>query len=241
MSQTNPNIVKSHLIKSILFSLLIYHLFISLLSNLPNSIQENGILKNFFDFSNWIENKAKSSSSQMQESNLALNFLGNIRKLSFSEKNAFQNSGLIHLLAISGGQVVPLANGISHILSYVIYYLFLKKVDPYLLKKSIYHFKIYVSLFISIVICSLFGWTGALVRVSALSYLQSLNFIQSQYSIFFKYIPFLVSKTFYKIFVLIFISVAFGNIFINYSFLLSAIGAIVLELSSHITNFFILK
>ena len=97
----------------------------------------------------------------------------------------------------------------------------------------------YLSLFISLIICSLFGWTGALVRVSALSYFQSIKFIQSQYFIFFKLFPFLTSKIFHKIFVLFLISSSFGNVFINFSFLLSAIGAIILEISSYITNFLI--
>lgn len=227
------------LCKNIFFSIILYVVLIILLNDFPEEIKNNGIFKQFFDYSNWVEQKAKITSAQMQESNLALNFLGNLRKLTFSEAKAFQNSGLIHLLAISGGQVVPLANGISKIFSYILFYILYKYINPNKLMIFINHFKIYLSLFISLIICSLFGWTGALVRVSALSYFQSIKFIQSQYFIFFKLFPFLTSKIFHKIFVLFLISSSFGNVFINFSFLLSAIGAIILEISSYITNFLI--
>ncbi|MBX9836694.1 MAG: hypothetical protein K2X69_00120 [Silvanigrellaceae bacterium] len=90
--------IKYYLYKNIFFSIILYIVLIILLNDLPEEIKNNGIFKQFFDFSNWVEQKAKFTSTQMQESNLALNFLGNLRKLTFSEAKAFQNSGLIHLL-----------------------------------------------------------------------------------------------------------------------------------------------
>ena len=222
-------------------SCVIYSLLIILLNDLPKFIQENGFLKNIVDISSWAEKKAVITSEHMNESNLALNFLGNLRKLSFDEAKAFQSSGLLHLLAISGGQVVPLANGFSSILGYIIYYFLYKKMKPFQLMQFIFNTKTNFSLAISLFICSLFGCTGALIRVSALSYMLKLKVFQSQYSLFFRFIPYVMPTTFNRVMVVIFISFLFGNVFISYSFLLSAIGATTAELSSYITNFFLKK
>lgn len=97
------------------------------------------------------------------------------------------------------------------------------------------------SLIVSLFICSLFGCTGALIRVSALSYLMKLRIFQSQYSLFFKFIPYIMPTTFNRVMILIFISFSFGNIFISYSFLLSAIGASTSEISTYIINYFLKK
>ena len=229
------------MLKGILSSCVIYILTIILLNDLPKFLQENGIFKNLLDFSIWSEQKAIMTSEHMTEANLAMNFLGNLRKLSFEEAKVFQSSGLLHLLAISGGQVVPLAKGFSAILGYTLYYFLYKKLKPYQLMQIIFNIKTVFSLIISLFICSLFGCTGALIRVSALSYMNQLRVFQTQYSEFFKYIPYVMPTTFNRSMVIIFISFSFGNVFISYSFLLSAIGATTAEISTYITNFFLKK
>jgi Competence protein len=241
VSQSQSTTMRGQIAKGFLSSCIIYSLLIILLNDLPRILQENGLLKNTVDISSWAEQKAVTTSEQMKEANLAMNFLGNLRKLNFEEAKAFQSSGLLHLLAISGGQVVPLANGFSNILGYILYYFLYKKLKPHHLMQFIFNVKTNFSLIISLFICSLFGCTGALIRVSALSYMLKLRILQSQYSFFFKFIPYVMPTTFNRVMVIIFISFSFGNVFISYSFLLSAIGATTAEISSYITNFFFKK
>lgn len=126
ISQNQSPMINSQMIKGILLSCVTYSVLIILLNDMPNFLQKNGVLKNIFNISTWAEHKAIIVSENMKERNLSLNFLGNLRKLSFEEAKAFQSSGLLHLLAISGGQVVPLANGFSIILGYILYYFYIK-------------------------------------------------------------------------------------------------------------------
>lgn len=241
MSKSIASSILNQIIIGALFSALTYCTVIALLSNLSFSIQEHGLLKPFINLSEWTEYKARAVSENMREKNLAMNFLGNLRKLSFDEAKAFQSSGLIHLLAISGGQIVPLANGFSFIIGYFLYLNLYKKMKPNKLMLLIFNIKSYCALIISFLICFSFGCTGALIRVSALSYLPKLKIFQSQYSLFFNFIPYIISNSFNRIMIIIFISFSFGNVFINYSFLLSALGATIAEISTYITNFFITK
>lgn len=239
--QAKSPTMRGQIATGILSSCALYSLLIILLNDLPTFIQEHGLLKNIVDISAWAEQKAVLTSEQMEEGNLAMNFLGNIRKLNFEEAKAFQSSGLLHLLAISGGQVVPLANGFSIIIGYILYYFLFKKLKPYILMQCIFKTKTNLSLMISLFICSLFGCTGALLRVSAFSYMLKLTIFQSQYAMFFKIIPYTMPSTFNRVLLLIVISFSFGNVFISYSFLLSAIGATVAQISCYITNYFLEK
>ncbi len=177
----------------------------------------------------------------MQEKNLALNFLANIRKLSFFEAKQFQSSGLIHLLAISGGQVVPLTSGFGKLIAYFLYFCLRKLIAPFQLMNIINKFRTFFSVIISLILCHIFGCTGALIRVSSLTYLIKIKSFQSQHLFFFPYLPYIPSSTFTRFFVLILISLFFGNILYNFSFLLSAIGASCAEISIYLSYFFIKK
>jgi hypothetical protein len=52
----------------------------------------------------FVSSKAHQTAPRFTEDRLALNFLANTKKLSFGESKAFQSTGLMHLLAISGAQ-----------------------------------------------------------------------------------------------------------------------------------------
>ncbi|APJ02584.1 ComEC/Rec2 family competence protein [Silvanigrella aquatica] len=229
--------IKNQIAKSIFFSILSYVTIIILLNDLPLFIKENGLFKLIINLSSWAENKAMLISENMIEKNLALNFLGNIRKLSFSEAKSLQSSGLMHLLAISGGQVVPLAMLFSYFLSKITFTILKNIVKPSLLIKVIYYVKLTSSLLISLLICSLFGCTGALIRVFSLFYFIQLPTIQAQYISIFKQFPYIMNQTFSKISVIILTSFIFGNVFINYSFLLSALGATVAQMAIYFSNY----
>lgn len=233
--------LKSQIIKAVLTSSLSYLLLLILLDNLPEGIKNEGMLKSIFDLSEWTRQKAVSVSQGLEETNLALNFIGNIRKLSFQEAKTFQSSGLLHLLAISGGQIVPLANGISSLISYILFYSLFKKIKPQKLTKIIYSIKSIISLILSLSVCAIFGCSGALIRASTLNYMSKIYFIYSQFSVFYKFIPYCTPTTFNRFMIIIFVTFSFGNVFLNYSFLLSAIGAACTELANYISNHFINK
>ncbi|KAB8030765.1 ComEC/Rec2 family competence protein [Fluviispira multicolorata] len=224
-----------------LYSIFSYLIFIISIQATSHIIQNTGIFENIFNISKGVKNKAFFISSQMEEKNLALNFLGNIRMLSFTEANQFQSSGLLHLLAISGGQVVPIASGISQFISYIFYYILRSSSSPLTLMNLIYNFKTILSLILSLLICHMFGCSGALIRVSSLTYLSKIKSLQSVYLNLFPYFPNIPVASFNRIFILILISLFFGNILINYSFLLSAIGASCAEISLRISYYFIKK
>ena len=76
-----------------------------------------GIFNNFFNFSNVLLERSLPTINRLHEKELALNFLCNIRNLSSKDKLAFESSGLIHLLAISGSQITPITNGVAYICS----------------------------------------------------------------------------------------------------------------------------
>jgi hypothetical protein len=227
------------LMRGVMASFFVYLIIFILIHDLPLFLRENGLFKKFLDFSSFAEQKALLVSSGLQEVNLALNFLANMRKLSFGEAQAFQSSGLLHLLAISGGQVVPIAHGMSALIGYILYYMLRKIFFPLRLMQMIFQVKSFSSLVLSLFICGLFGCTGALIRVSALNYLLRIHFINSQFLVFYSFVPYVFSNTFYRSFVIVFVSLAFGNIFLNYSFLLSAIGASCAQISIYIANYFI--
>lgn len=218
------------------FSCIIYVFLITISFGMPNSYSETVFIKKFINLSTLIEQKAIYISQNLLEENLALNYLGNVRKLSFYEAIIFQNSGLMHLLAISGAQVVPLAQFVSTFIGSTLYLILNIKIKPHCLMILINQIKNINSLVIAFIICSLFGCSGALIRVVGLNYFSKIYFIKQQYTIFFKFFPYILSNTFIRLIVLSFMLFYFGNIFINFSFLLSAIGATSAEFSLRVSK-----
>jgi predicted membrane metal-binding protein len=154
-----------------------------------------------------------------------------MNKLSFQQAQEFQTSGLVHLLAISGAQIVPVASLFSTIFASGFYYAFRKRHSSIQLMLRIYKIKSTIHFLVSLFISLLFGCTGALLRVAGLSFLSRIKFVQSLCENSYSIIPNLIENTALKIILLILLSIFFGNVFINYSFILSAIGASCAELS----------
>ncbi|WP_186646581.1 ComEC/Rec2 family competence protein [Fluviispira vulneris] len=227
--------------QGIIHALITYTFLFIIIHNTIYFFSDTGIIENTFNLSSRIKQKSQNIAIAMQEKNLALNFLANIRKLSFFEAKQFQSSGLIHLLAISGGQVVPLASGFGKIISYSLYYSLRNSITPFLLIDIINKFRTFFAVIISLFLCHMFGCTGALIRVSSLTYLIKIKNLQAQHLFFFPFFPYIPSSTFTRFFVLILISIFFGNILYNFSFLLSAIGATCAEISIYLSYFFIKK
>lgn len=216
-------------------NLFIYFLFYSILKTLPFSIQKTGLLNNSLNLMHLIQDKAIYSASLMTESNLALNFVGNIHKLTTFEKNIFQTSGLVHLLAISGGQILPITALCSAIISKFIFKFFHQKRPPHEIMKKCYFINSFVNFFLSFFIAILFGGTGALMRVSWMNFLRKMNLFHFIYKKIFELQYIFEEVIFDKIILIFTASILFGNIFSNFSFLLSAIGAACAELCAKLT------
>ena len=196
---------------------------------LPFQFQKYGILQNKLNFMYLIQNKAKFAASSMTEINLGLNFIGNAHKLSPLESQIFQSSGLIHLLAISGGQILPVVGLFGFLSSTLIYKLYKSKKPPHKLMIFISQINIWLGFSLSLFISLLFGGTGALIRVSWLSFFKNINFICKMTQIIFHHTPNLYEPIINKFLILFLVCFLFGNIFTNYSFILSAIGACCAE------------
>lgn len=230
--------LKSQLNSFCLF-LFTYLFLFSLSLYIPNSLQKYGILNNRFNLVELVQNKARAVTGSMHEINLGLNFIGNFHKLSPLESHIFQSSGLVHLLAISGAQILPLVSLISFFISSLLYMTLKNKIHPHHIMLLSSKTRTYISFFISFFIAILFGGTGALMRVSWLNFFKKINlFYYIQFSIFKRTSEF-SEPLLDKIFILFVISLIFGNIFNNYSFILSAIGASCAEISAYACNLFL--
>ena len=91
-----------------------------------------------------------------------------------------------------------------------------------------------MSFLVSIFIAILFGGTGALLRVAWLNFFKKTNLLH-----LFQVKLFVITKEFIeplvdKVFIILIVAILFGNIFCNYSFILSAIGASCAEISAFI-------
>lgn len=199
---------------------------------LPMEIQQNGLMKHLLDFSSFVHQKAITASQRMQQANLAASFIGNMHKLNFQQSQEFQASGLVHLLAISGGQIAPVASLFSSFFSSCFYFRQRNRMNSVQLMVQIEKTRIFVHLSVSFFLSFLFGCTGALLRVAGLSFLSQMGIIKRFTQNSYQIIPPLFENTALKIILLILISVLFGNIFLNYSFILSAIGASCAEISA---------
>lgn len=186
--------------------------------------------KNFLDLSNIFKSKSVSIAENMEEKDLALNFLANIRKLTYQDRLTFEYSGLIHLLAISGSQITPATNIVVNGIKYVVYFLNKKNTNPLKIMILIYKIKIYLSIIISFFISSFFGFSGALIRVISINYVSKTNLTSLFYSIIFPIFPNILFTTFKNCILLIFFSFIFGNLLINLSFTLSFLGALCLKI-----------
>lgn len=200
--------------------------------------------KNFaqkMNLSEYTESKAESLIPKLKHQNLAVNFLANQRILNEEEKSSFQSSGLVHLLAVSGAQIIPVCQLMSFIAIQIFYLCFRWCFVSSKLMKVIFYLKNIVVIGISFLMTGLFSCAGALVRVTFLS---SINeFLKSQAFLYpiSRCIPVFSPPLIRRVVILFCVSFLFGNIFLDYSFLLSSIGAVTLEILSLSLHFFLKK
>lgn len=227
-----------YLVNSFCLYIFSYLFLFSVSFLLPENFQKYGFLNNKLNLVYLVQNKAESVSNFMHEPNLGLDFIGNFHKLSQFESQIFQSSGLVHLLAISGAQVLPIVNIICFFIALILYFLFKNKMEPHRIMQILSKIKSYISFFISLFIAILFGGTGALLRVSWLNFFRRVNLLYKVKLSIFNYYSEFSETIIDKFIILLIISLLFGNVFINYSFILSAIGASCAELSSYAYMFF---
>lgn len=228
-------------IEKIFINILIYLSLLAVLTVNQGLFGQAGIIGQKFNLSHYTMTKSQYLIDHLEHQNLAVNFLVNQRTLSDEEKIEFQSSGLIHLLAVSGAQIIPICNLFSFILMQIFYFLLRNTCHSSSLLKILFYFKSLTVISISFLMAGLFSCTGALLRVAFLS---SINdFLKSQKYISFVSIalPIFSDCTIRKFILFVLASALFGNIFADYSFLLSSIGALVLEIISINLNFFFKK
>ena len=210
----------------------LYLLLFFILNLLPFKIQKTGVFHGELNLVHLIKSKGEDATKKMHESNLGINFIANGHKLSETERQIFQSSGLIHLLAISGGQILPIVQIFCFIHAKLLFVFLRGRMLPHKIMKYISRMNIISSFIISFFISLIFGCTGALLRVSWVNFFRKMQLFSSMY----KYVFFLnrnISEIFFeKFIILIIVSVLFGNIFLNYSFILSAVGASCAEICS---------
>ena len=146
---------------------------------MPENMQKYGVLNNHINLAYLVQNKAKAVADSMNETNLGLNFIGNFHKLSPLESQIFQSSGLVHLLAISGAQILPVVSLLCFCSSFILVYFFKNKFKPHELMQICSKINVYISFLVSLFIAILFGGTGALLRVSWLNFFRKINFLTS--------------------------------------------------------------
>ncbi len=207
-----------------------YILLYCLLPLLP--CQQKGLVGHTITLSQWVQTKAQSASANMQEISLAQSFIGNVHSFLPDETSVFQSSGLVHLLAISGGQILPLVEIIAFIFSWVIYKALKNKVSPHHIMQISHKTRSVVGFIVSLCVSILYGGTGALLRVAWLNFFKKLNFTFYFKSHFFKITPEIRESLIDNFIIILVVSLLFGNMFLNYSFVLSAIGASCAEICS---------
>ncbi len=221
------------------FYVILYLFIIGLNSVLPDNIQKYGLFNNELNLKTLLEEKALYTSNKMTESNLGLNFLANKNKLSNLEYEVFQNSGLLHLLAISGGQINPLTSLSSFIISNLVFILLIRNKTP---QKSMLinaNTNKIINFIIALFISLIFGATGALTRTAFLTYLKKMNIFKKAENVLFSINPNFCPTVINKILIILILSILFGNVFLNYSFLLSAIGASCAEICAFFCNLYL--
>lgn len=218
--------------KSMFYLIICYSFVFGILILFPPDFQKNGLLKASLDFSYLIRPIANHAAKHMSQSHLAADFIGNMHKLSTDQSNAIQSSGLVHLLAISGAQLIPVAAVFSRCFALPMYRGLRSSYSSIQLMLLLHVVKSVVEVTVAFALSFLFGCTGALLRVAVLRFLPDLRIFTPLKHFFHHCMPHLPSHTALRVCLLIAFSIFFGNIFLNYSFILSAIGASCAELCS---------
>lgn len=199
-------------------------------------MQRFGLLGQSLNLTWLIEDKARFLASHMSEQNLALNFLANIRKLSQGENHAIQTSGLVHLLAISGGQVAPIARSIAALVVGILFALLVRHIPPRRLMGWLGATGEGLGFTIAFGLSFVFGCTGALLRTCFMDFLAKNPLIKYLSLICQNVVCEIDTLLFTRFFALGLFSILFGSVFHNFSFLLSAIGAYCCGLSMSFTE-----
>lgn len=181
---------------------------------------------------------AENIAKNLKQGSLAFHFLANKTQLPKEELIKFQSSGTLHLLAVSGGQIAPLIVLIEFILITFLSFLLSPFLNTFALVQWIGSLKIIIQSFVSFVICIKFGFTGALLRVWGLSYLKNIYWIRKLAIFIYSKTYFFNNITFSRTFALCILISVFGDLSFNFSFLLSALGATMLEISWRIIQAF---
>ena len=243
----NPKTLLSHathtsrpLVNALRAGVLTFAFYVALwgvFGELPASVQSEGLFAGKVSLQPWAEKKAHALVGHFSQRNLALNFLANQRSLSLSQAHDFQTSGIMHLLAISGGQVSPLAKLGSWF--FTLGFAFL--AAPFALSRTLLRFcgfvQSTVAALLAFFVAALFGNTGALLRVGILQFGARNPVVRSAVGGFAVMLPFLGFHTLLRSVLFAFLVAFFGNPFQNPSFLLSALGATLASLSFVIWEF----
>ncbi|MES2614435.1 MAG: ComEC/Rec2 family competence protein [Bdellovibrionota bacterium] len=232
-------LIFKHHLNSFCVSIFTYFFLYCLSYFLPEFMQKYGVLNNRINLGFLAQTKAKAVVDGMTETNLGLNFIGNFHKLSPFEAQIFQNSGLVHLLAISGGQILPVVSLLCFVISSIVYFLFKNKLPPHKIMLISSKIRNYTSFLLSFFVAVLFGGTGALMRVSWLNFFKKVHVLLGIQNVIFKRTAEFSEPLLDKFLILFIVSFLFGNIFLNYSFILSAIGAACAEISATICLFIV--
>lgn len=163
----------------------------------------------------------------LKERSLALNFLANERSLSFKQSLDFQNSGLTHLLAVSGGQISPVVGFFTVVIGSVTLFFFRRKISLQNLFALQNRFAFLTGFGFAYVLAILFGATGALIRVVFLSYFARFPMILSAILFLVRRTDVRSPETWTRSVAVIILAFWIGNPFGDLSFLLSALGAAV--------------
>lgn len=184
----------------------------------------------------FVSSKAHQTAPRFTEDRLALNFLANTKKLSFGESKAFQSTGLMHLLAISGAQTSVVVGFLSFFSSLLYITLRPSRHHAVSLFRAVSLLRAVQGILLSLGIAALFGNTGSLLRVGFLRYVQAFPHLRLLgIHLSRQFLP----ETEYaqlRMMLLTCYFLAFGNPFSNRSFLLSALGAAVASLCGNMVG-----
>lgn len=191
----------------------------------PNSISSHNPLYI------WNQSQLEDIIVQFHNENLARNFLTNERSLNFFEQNDFLNSGLVHLLAISGAQVVPIVNAARAAARFAAPSVMNFVSSPQQATRAFRLWREGSSVVLSLFILKIFGGSGALGRVFFLTYVSQLILLKNFSFQLSRIFPNISERSISRTFSLVGLAVFAGDPFKNYSFLLSAFGAALSELT----------
>jgi hypothetical protein len=223
-------------IHKISINITIYLSLIGVLYFTQNIFGKYGIIGQQFDLSHYMHEKSKYLISHLKSQTLAMNFLENKRILTPEENIAFQSSGLIHLLAVSGAQIIPICQLFSTLVLNLLYFCFRSCFHSSKLMNVLFYFKNIVVISIAFLMVGLFSCTGALLRVAFLSSLNDFLKSKKYFSFVSIALPVFSDCTVRKFIILCCASIFFGNILSDYSFLLSTIGALTVEMLALMIN-----